>query len=564
MPKPAQRGLPSRLLRVCLLVPCLVLLAACQSVLADEPAAGPGSLAGRVVDLEGLSVAASLDLNGARIETDAAGTFFAPLPEDPVLQVKISAEGYYPMLHTFSRAELLSAGADGGTAQLGDILLVARKPGRTLLVFGGDTMMTRRFYEPHEGEPVLIREGAALEDSMALLAAMKPYLELADYASVNLETPIFDALPGEPVAKLVALNSRPETLAALTWAGVDYVALGNNHVYDFEDEGLRETLVQLGQSALDFSGAGMTEDEALRAHHEMLAGTAYDFLSYVGWAAGPPTQIAEPGKGGAAFGSEANVLATARESLAGGAVPVLQYHGGLEYVDGPTLEMETRLKRAVDDGAGLVIAHHPHVLQGLELYDGKLIAWSMGNFLFDQYFYATQPSMLLYVWMDEGRFHHAEIVPVYLKGYRPTPAVGWMRAGIAQRLTRLSAKRGTVLVPTGGHLAVLNDQDRAQTFGASALGMGAGYETIAPPDLLQCGQAGTKRRFGRDLLARGDFDAYGLFDSPDRSWLDLEERVSIAPGQDEPADLEMQIAVPAGGAVTTGMRKFTRDRKSVV
>jgi poly-gamma-glutamate capsule biosynthesis protein CapA/YwtB (metallophosphatase superfamily) len=387
---------------------------------------------------------------------------------------------------------------------------------------------------------------------------MKPYLELADYASVNLETPIFDELPGEPVAKLVALNSRPETLAALAWAGVDYVALGNNHVYDFEDEGLRETLVQLGQSALDFSGAGLTETDALRAHRETLAGTAYDFLSYVGWAAGPPTQIAEAGKGGAAFGSEANLLATTRESLASGAVPVLQYHGGLEYVDGPTLEMETRLKRALDDGAGLVIAHHPHVLQGLELYDGKLIAWSMGNFLFDQYFYATQPSMLLYVWMDEGRFHHAEIVPVYLKGYRPTPAVGWMRAAISRRLARRSAARETVLVPTGGHLAVLADQERAQTFAASALGIGARYETLAPPDLLQCVQDSTKRRYGRDLLARGDFDAYELFDSPDRSWLDLDERVSIVSAPDEPADLEMEIAVPAGGAVTTGMRKFTR------
>ena len=418
--------------------------------------------------------------------------------------------------------------------------------------------MTRRFYEPDAGEPALLHDGTALEESMALLAGMKPYLELADYASVNLETPIFDELPGDPVEKLVALNSRPETLAALAWAGVDYVALGNNHVYDFEDEGLRETLTQLEGSPLDFSGAGMGEEEALRAHRETLAGTDYDFLSYVGWAAGPPTQIAEPGKGGAAFGSEDNVLATTRRSLAGGAVPVLQYHGGLEYVDGPTLEMETRLKRALDDGAGLVIAHHPHVLQGLELYDGKLIAWSMGNFVFDQYFYATQPSMLLYVWMDEGRFHHAEIVPVYLKGYRPTPAVGWMRAGIAQRLARLSAERGTVLVPTGGHLAVLADQVRAGTFGASALGLGARYETLAPPAMLQCAGAGTKRRYGRDLLARGDFDAYGLFDSPDRSWLDLSDSVSIARAPDETTDLEMQIAVPAGGAVTTGMRKFTR------
>lgn len=558
MSKSSLRGPLPDLFRICLLASCLVILATCQSVLADEPALTPGNFSGRVVDLSGEPVAASLDINGAVFETDAAGWFSAHLSEDAVLQVRVSANGYYPILHTFSRAELLAAGASDGAAQISDILLVERKPGRTLFVFGGDTMMTRRFYEPHEGEPVLLHEETVLEDSKALLAEMKPYLELADYASVNLETPIFDELPGEPVAKLVALNSRPETLAALAWAGVDYVALGNNHVYDFEDEGLGETLAQLRQSPLDFSGAGLTEAEALRAHRETLSGTDYDFLSYVGWAAGPPTQIAEPGKGGAAFGSEANVLATTRGSLAGGVVPVLQFHGGLEYVDGPTLEMETRLKQALDDGAGLVIAHHPHVLQGLELYDGRLIAWSVGNFVFDQYFYATQPSMLLYVWMDEGRFHHAEIVPVYLKGYRPTPAVGWMRTAIAQRLLRLSEERGTVLAPSGGHFAVLADQAEARTLTPSPLGLAAQYNTIASPQRLACAQSDTRRRYGRDLLARGDFDAHELFDSPDRSWLDLADSVTIVPAMDEAADLEMEIAAPAGETVATGMRKFTR------
>ena len=120
----------------------------------------------------------------------------------------------------------------------------------------------------------------------------------------------------------------------------------------FMGDGAAYNYIAMEQAIAD---AGLTEAEALRAHRETLSGTDYDFLSYVGWAAGPPTQIAEPGKGGAAFGSEANVLATTRGSLAGGVVPVLQFHGGLEYVDGPTLEMETRLKQALDDGAGLVI-----------------------------------------------------------------------------------------------------------------------------------------------------------------------------------------------------------------
>jgi len=514
------------------LLGCIV--SACQSA---PIAQGDEWLSGRVVGTDGAPIAAEIRVGDLVIQSNQRGQFSMTPQPAAVYPLEFAASGYYSMRQTFSHAELVRLSA------IGDIVLVERKSDRTLFVFGGDAMIGRRFYEPFEGEPVLVREASRLEDSKALLTEMKPYFELADYASINLETSIFDTPPGAPAPKFVTFYSAPETLTALEWAGVDYVALGNNHTYDFLEPGLDVTLDHLSQSALDYSGAGKTEARALEAHRETIGETQYDLLSYVGWPAGSPTQSAEAEKGGAALGTSTNLLQTTRDSVVSDGVPILQFHGGLEYVEEPTLVMETNLKQAVDAGAGLVIAHHPHVTQGLELYEGKLIAWSLGNFLFDQYFYSAQSAALLYVWMDGDEFHHAETVPLYIKGYNPTPALGPMRNKINRRMSELSQKRQTHLRRSGGHLVLSSDN---------------ALSTSDPKFLVEKDCQNGRSRTGIDLMARGDFDSHALFGALDRSWLDLDPRVEIRGKDDAPWDQAMFVDIPKGQTVTTGMRKFQR------
>ncbi len=513
----------------------LTLTASCQTM--SDTAGEEAWITGQVVDEKGVPIRAGLEIDGEVIDTQSDGTFAIAPTEALVYRMEFSADDHYPMRQTFSHAELQDDG------DLGRITLVQRADNRTLFVFGGDAMIGRRFYDPFDGEPVLVTPENRLEDSQALLREMKPYLERADYASINLETPIFDTPPGPSAPKFVTFFSAPETLEALEWAGTDYVALGNNHIYDFLEPGLDVTLAHLSTSELDFSGAGKTEREALAAHRERLAGTDYDLLSYVGWPAGPPTQSAEDDKGGAALGTEENLVATSRQSIATGGVPVLQYHGGLEYVEEPTLSVETRVKHAIDAGAALVVAHHPHVTQGLELYQDKLIAWSLGNFLFDQYFYSAQSAALLYVWMDGDQFYHGETVPIYIKGYHPTPAVGAMRNKINRRLYELSSARNTFLQRSGGHLIL-----RA---GNTVVGVAPRFDIET-----DCHQG--RARQGKDLLARGDFDAHALFGAKDRSWIEPAGmvRVQSEPGTDW--DQAMILDIPAGETLITGMRKFQR------
>jgi len=456
---------------------------------------------------------------GKRLKTDINGAFSQDLAKQDTYRLSFHKQGYYPSVQTLSHHELTLALRQG----LAPVTLVKKQQGRVMFAFGGDVMMGRRYSKPYFGDQVLIDKQNAARQTKEIVKHIRPYMQLADYAVVNLETQVATHTPDERAPKSVTFITPPEALDALHWAGVDYVTLGNNHTYDYLDSGLSATIKHLELSPLDYSGAGKDQHSALKAHVETLAGTSYAMLGYVGWEGNfSPTQTADVHKGGAAYGSMQNILQSVTREVNAGHQPIVQYHGSLEYKDEPSTVTEQRLKSALDAGAVMAIAHHPHVAQGFELYKDKLIAYSMGNFVFDQFFYATPHSFVLYVWMDAGKFHRAEIVPVYLKGYKPTPATGSNRYNTMRRLTTLSARRGIEISASGGHGVIskqkLVKQDlefellvnNQQTVRLSHLPWQA--------EIQQVKTSGLAYRLGIDLTNGGDFESFHHFDSPERGW----------------------------------------------
>ena len=94
---------------------------------------------------------------------------------------------------------------------------------------------------------------------------------------------------------------------------------------------------------------------------------------------------------------------------------------------------------SIDAGADIVIGHHPHVLQGFEWYDGKLIAYSLGNLVFDQDFLATYASTMLRVVYEGDRLIEAKVYPLSLEGYRPLPAADALAEDILRTIDARSA-----------------------------------------------------------------------------------------------------------------------------
>ena len=118
-----------------------------------------------------------------------------------------------------------------------------------MLAFVGDAMMGRRFKSPFPGEPRRIRPGLELEDSQSLLRHIKPYTELADYTSVNLECTLMASKPQLEAKKCYIFFSHPATAEGFDCSGDDSVCLGNNHIIDYLDQRIESTIKELESTA---------------------------------------------------------------------------------------------------------------------------------------------------------------------------------------------------------------------------------------------------------------------------------------------------------------------------
>ncbi|GMV84008.1 MAG: hypothetical protein AMXMBFR7_51920 [Planctomycetota bacterium] len=212
--------------------------------------------------------------------------------------------------------------------------------------------------------------GRAFGNTLELFAA-------ADFAVVNLEAPLCRA--HSPIAKC-GPNFRADTRAAraLAAAGVDVCCLANNHIMDQGPVGLRETLAALDASGLRHVGAG---PDQMVAGGPLLLESKGVRLALLNFAI-VEGAIAADGPGAARLDVLTVRRAVAR-TAAGGArvIPVL--HAGREEVLFPSPGLVSLCRELVDAGASAVVCHHPHVPQGIEVYQGRPIAYSLGNFLFD-------------------------------------------------------------------------------------------------------------------------------------------------------------------------------------
>lgn len=535
----------------------LVALAVAGLALASIASADPVRVHGRVIDEAGAAITgATVSVRNVSNDVGSDGEFMFALDSPTTVSVRIEAPGYYAFLHTLHRSDFVS----GRPAVVPDIELVERKPGRTLMVFAGDAMLSRRYFEPRASEPTLVRRASVLDDGKKLLAHVRPYIELADIASVNMETQLSNEALTNRVPKSVTFYSPAELAELLQWAGFDYVALGNNHLYDYRDAGVRSTLEALQATELVYSGAGVNEEEARKPASVDVDGRDHRFLSYVGWPGTfEPSQVAEASKGGAALGNAA-VIAEDLGELPENSISVLQLHAGLEYAETPALSERTTLRQAISDGVDIAIGHHPHVLQGFEIYQDRLIAYSLGNFLFDQYHYTTQLGMLLYVWMDGDALHRAEAVPLHINGYLPTPATGLLRYAILTRLARL-ADSSVCMRPSGFHAVadVCDGKPRMTTTvtvddSSSGAPVHVGSLGVSPLQALTVKSKDRPHRLGLDLLGRGDFEYARLYGAHDRTWIEA-RNASLKTGDNN----LLEIRVPAGEqTVRSGMKVFER------
>lgn len=209
---------------------------------------------------------------------------------------------------------------------------------------------------------------------------VKSYLEKADIAVANLETPV--TTKGEAQKKEYVYRSSPFALPEMKKAGIDLVNLANNHSMDYGQEGLIDTLTLLDEQGIKHVGAGMNSAEAYS--HVLLEQNGIK-IAFLGFSRVVPetSWYAGKSKPGIAETYSTKLPTEAIAKARGEAdLVVVILHWGEERKDRPAKIQTDLAHQYIDEGADLVIASHPHVLQGLEQYKGKWIAYSLGNFIF--------------------------------------------------------------------------------------------------------------------------------------------------------------------------------------
>ncbi|HEY0840025.1 MAG TPA: CapA family protein [Vulgatibacter sp.] len=241
-------------------------------------------------------------------------------------------------------------------------------------------------------------DGATLNNAGydALFEAVAPKLRQADLAFANLETPI--APRSGRGSRPFVFNAPSALLPALRHAGIGLVSFANNHVYDQGRPGFVETMEELRGAGLPFVGAGDTCADASRPLVLDVRGIRVAFLG--------ATRLfnqnlnAKPDEPCAFHLDEGVAAASIREAKdAGAELVVLSIHWGVEYATSPRQEEIDLAHRLIDAGADVILGHHPHVLQPVEIVeaaDGRigLVAYSLGNFISNQsrtYAHGVQP-----------------------------------------------------------------------------------------------------------------------------------------------------------------------------
>lgn len=295
------------------------------------------------------------------------------------------------------------------------------------------------------------------DQGRTLFRQVIPYLKGADILFGNYESTFTNQstsaktlIPGRPI---FAFRSPPAHAARLKEAGFHVLSVANNHSFDFQEQGFNDTMRAIAANGMQAVGK---KGQILyrQVQEKRVAFIAFSYFSYH---------------------NSVNDLATAkklvRQAETRADIVVVSHHSGSEGSDAVRTRNQTEIflnenrgnqlafsRAVVDAGADLVLGHGPHVPRAMELYRGKLIAYSLGNFVG----YRTLStvgnlgkSLILSVELDpQGNFLTGNIIPIQLNGKGiPYYDLRFRSVQLIRQLTKLDFPRTSLLINRKGQLS---------------------------------------------------------------------------------------------------------------
>lgn len=305
--------------------------------------------------------------------------------------------------------------------------------------FGGDVMMGR-----------LVNEKISEAGHAYPWGDVLPLLQKNDLNLVNLEAPL-TTYKKQQTRKATNLKADPSRVQTLTDAGINVVNIANDHILDFFEEGLMDTMEHLRKSGIEHVGAGVDAEKAAEPAILTKKGITIGILGFTDnepyWAA-----LKQPGTNYISIGDIKPVKLAINAVRNQVDILIVTIHWGDKMVGKPLQEFIDFAHQIVDLGVDIIHGHGNHVFQGIEIYNGKVIMYDTGDLIDD---YGVDPELR----NDHSFFVVCEVAKDGVKKLKLIPLViNEMQANLAKngdydwaisRIQELSAQFGTFISKEG-------------------------------------------------------------------------------------------------------------------
>lgn len=279
---------------------------------------------------------------------------------------------------------------------------------------------------------------------------MLPLLQKNDLNIINLETTLTTSQ--DRVSKIFNFKAAPDKVKALTLANINIANLANNHIRDFGDSGLEETISVLDKANILHVGAGMNESEARKPVIITKKGIK---IGIIGYTDNEPTWEAigdKPGTNYVKVGNIAKVkedISKLRDKVD---ILIFSIHWGPNWVEKPSQEFIDFAHSIIDLGVDILHGHSAHNFQGIEIYKNKLIMYQTGDFIDD---YAIDPerrndqSFLFNVKVNKKGLNSVKLIPTIISHMQVNKLEGKEAKVVIKKIQALSKEFDTKISDDG-------------------------------------------------------------------------------------------------------------------
>jgi poly-gamma-glutamate synthesis protein (capsule biosynthesis protein) len=355
-------------------------------------------------------------------------------PEKPIVAVAGSSAPIAPPID----AAIAVAAPDAAPSNVADHIE---------LTFTGDIMFGGTFsgkWRPQE---------AGTFDPLAEIA---PKLK-ADFVLPNLETTVVAKIPVDKLVGDLRFAARPDQVATLTRNGVHAVTIANNHANDIDGPGVIETATRLKELGITAFGAARADGGGPRVETVDVRGWRVGIIASTVWLNRGQRREDPKIPLVAQKDFTRDMVKLVKEARADHDLVFVVVHWGIQYVDDPEKWQVDAAHDIIDAGADALIGHHPHLLHRIERYKNGVIAYSLGNFLFNNALPLQRNTGILRLGFSAPK-HCLDLVVLHPAAmysspvHHPRPVTGTIFDEIVARMTKLA--RNTPIKVEGDHLVV--------------------------------------------------------------------------------------------------------------